>query len=75
MADNQAKNQQKKSPQTEAILEAFSEMFLAKPRSKAFPTKTCVMCGGSADVFTNKLSEKEYSISGMCQNCQDNFFE
>lgn len=29
---------------------------------------------GSATVFTDDLSRKEYSISGMCQACQDVIF-
>tara|TARA_Y100000034_G_C6900121_1_gene415999 strand:+ start:1821 stop:2072 length:252 start_codon:yes stop_codon:yes gene_type:complete len=25
--------------------------------------------------FKNEVSRREYTISGMCQTCQDNFFE
>ena len=31
-------------------------------------------CGGSADTFRDAISRKEYSISGLCQNCQDKIF-
>lgn len=31
-------------------------------------------CGGEAVEFTDDLSRKEYSVSGMCQKCQDGFF-
>lgn len=58
----------------ENMLEEFSH-FLGKPRSKAMATKTCVICKGEAKKFKDELSKKEYSISGMCQNCQDGFFE
>lgn len=34
----------------------------------------CATCGGEAGEFTDALSEKEYKISGMCQNCQDKTF-
>ena len=34
----------------------------------------CVTCGNSAGEFNNFLSEKEYTISGMCQACQDLVF-
>ena len=31
-------------------------------------------CGGPATTFTDKASEREYSISGLCQKCQDEIF-
>lgn len=33
--------------------------------------KVCVWCGGNVLTFKDKLSEKEYSITGFCQKCQD----
>lgn len=37
----------------------------------------CPFCGKpvSADSFRDELSRKEFSISGLCQVCQDDFFE
>lgn len=35
----------------------------------------CVDCGGQALKFDDELSKKEYSISGLCQKCQDEVFE
>lgn len=37
----------------------------------------CPFCGKpvSADSFRDELSRKEFSISGLCQECQDDFFE
>lgn len=32
-------------------------------------------CGGPAVEFSDAVSRREYSISGMCQECQDGFFE
>lgn len=32
-------------------------------------------CGGPAVEFTDELSRQEYSISGLCQRCQDEFFD
>jgi len=54
----------------ENLLEEFSKI-IGTPRSIAFKTNTCVTCGGEAKDFRDTTSEKEYSISGMCQNCQD----
>ena len=34
----------------------------------------CMTCGGAAKVFRDELSRREYTISGMCQACQDSIF-
>ena len=34
----------------------------------------CVSCGCHADWFKDELSAKEYTISGLCQECQDEAF-
>jgi len=34
----------------------------------------CVLCHKEAKSFKDDLSKKEYLISGMCQECQDNVF-
>lgn len=34
----------------------------------------CPSCRGSASKFRDELSKKEYSISGLCQSCQDKVF-
>lgn len=31
-------------------------------------------CGGDATVFRDEISKREFSISGMCQKCQDEVF-
>ncbi len=36
--------------------------------------KVCVFCEKPAIEFRDKLSEREYTISGMCQDCQDETF-
>ena len=35
----------------------------------------CVSCGCYAGWFKDDLSAKEYTISGLCQQCQDEVFE
>ena len=32
-------------------------------------------CGQPAVEFKNEISRKEYSMSGVCQECQDSFFQ
>jgi len=44
-------------------------------RSQAIAKKICVQCGQKAINFKDELSKKEYTISGFCQICQDNYFE
>ena len=34
----------------------------------------CVICKGEATTFIDELSRREFSISGMCQSCQDSVF-
>lgn len=35
----------------------------------------CVICEGEANEFRDELSKREYTISGLCQHCQDEGFE
>tara|TARA_A100001201_G_scaffold143250_1_gene144109 strand:+ start:290 stop:532 length:243 start_codon:yes stop_codon:yes gene_type:complete len=44
-------------------------------RSVALLAQLCVMCENPNLNFIDTLSEREYKISGMCQNCQDNYFK
>tara|TARA_R110000737_G_scaffold319672_1_gene330978 strand:- start:195 stop:422 length:228 start_codon:yes stop_codon:yes gene_type:complete len=34
----------------------------------------CTYCAVTLDDFRDEISAKEYSISGMCQTCQDKTF-
>jgi uncharacterized CHY-type Zn-finger protein len=36
--------------------------------------KICVACRKQITGFRDTLSEKEYTISGLCQECQDEVF-
>lgn len=52
-----------------------------RPFAKIFPkaiddikNNVCPMCGAGITGFRDALSEKEYNISGMCQDCQDRAF-
>jgi len=56
------------------FLESLSSQ-LSVPRSQAFKEQRCVTCGKEATAFENDISRKEYSLSGMCQICQNDFFK
>ena len=43
-------------------------------RVGAVSESSCVTCKGNATSFRDALSQKEYTISGMCQSCQDSVF-
>lgn len=44
-------------------------------RREAIAAHKCVSCGGPAVKFKDALSEREFKISGLCQKCQDSFFD
>ena len=45
------------------------------PIQVAIEMDCCAQCGGEAEIFTDDLSAKEYPISGLCQTCQNRFFD
>jgi len=47
---------------------------LQPTRSTAMAQGKCVSCGGDASEFKDDISAKEYTISGLCQECQDEAF-
>lgn len=52
------------------------EIFLQRNfnRTTSIQSNTCVSCNGDASTFKDQLSKKEYTISGLCQKCQDDIF-
>lgn len=63
-----------KSPEMEDALDSMSQSFFGRKRTTSISDKVCVTCGNGIGEFRDVLSRKEYSISGMCQNCQDEVF-
>lgn len=62
-----------KSPEMTAFLDGLAG------RTDAITNNKCVQkpfgCGGPAIEFRNDISKREYSISGLCQACQDDLFQ
>jgi hypothetical protein len=52
----------------------FAAAILGPDAVKALDAGNCPCCKKSIGPFRNSLSQKEYGISGMCQNCQDSVF-
>jgi hypothetical protein len=63
-----------KSPEIEKFLDAMSKRAFGRSRSKSIKEDICVMCGLPATNFRDGTSRKEFGISGLCQNCQDEVF-
>lgn len=58
---------------TDAINDAISNL-VGRNRVETITNNICMCCGKEANDFRDDLSRKEFSISGMCQDCQDSFF-
>ena len=56
-----------------AIEELLTKL-IGKDRVKTIQADLCMFCGQEAIEFRDRLSRKEYSISGLCQECQDKVF-
>ncbi len=69
-------NASPKAPAIENLLTALSgaDRRAVIKSSKCMPAP--IGCGQEVCLmnFDNELSIKEYGISGLCQNCQDEFF-
>jgi hypothetical protein len=63
-----------KSPEMENFLNELSLALYGRSRSLAKAGKGCVSCGKPANTFKDERSRKEYNISGLCQDCQDQIF-
>ena len=61
----------KPSEKSSGIEIFLEEMF---GRTTAVENMKCVTCSEPADGFRDEVSLKEYTISGMCQSCQDSVF-
>ena len=59
-----------KAPAIEQMLSKLTGV----SRVGAVHEASCVTCGGEARIFRDDLSRKEYTISAMCQDCQDSVF-
>lgn len=61
------------SKKSEAVERAITEM-TGVDRRATIRADRCASCGGAATEFKDRLSEREYTISGLCQACQDKVF-
>ena len=59
-----------KNPSIDKVL----TQMMGKNRLDTVRENLCMTCDGYATEFKDEISKKEYTISGMCQTCQDRVF-
>jgi len=60
----------------ENVVDAMSIRAFGEPGyTESLRKRFCVMCKNPVTQFKDDLSIKEYAISGLCQTCQDSFFD
>ena len=59
-----------KHPQIDALI---SNM-MGGSRQLCVENAECISCHGEARIFRDDVSRKEFTISALCQNCQDDIF-
>ena len=57
------------------LREQMGLMFNGQSPTEFQKVRLCIICNGLAIIFTDEISLKEYTISTMCQACQDNTFK
>ena len=60
----------------EELIKALSAFIGTSPmnRDQAHKKGMCCKCGGDAKKFKDSSSASEYSMTGWCQTCQDDFY-
>lgn len=56
------------------LIRALDDEAVVARSATAKVTHTCKICGNPANFFRSPFAELEYSISSICQACQDYFF-
>ena len=65
-----------RTKELQSFLDNFAKKAFGRSGTEAKEKKICVYCGKKIEMedFRDKLSIKEYEISGLCQKCQDDTF-
>lgn len=66
----------KKDPEIDRLIDDMAKTVNPESKGRVGSIKSgvCVLCNQPAIEFKDELSRKEYTISGMCQKCQDDVF-
>ena len=65
-----------RNKKVQSFLDSFAKKAFGRSQTEAKKEGVCVTCGNKIKIkdFKDKLSIKEYEISGLCQKCQDDTF-
>jgi len=65
-----------RSKEIQKVVDNTAKKVFGKSLTEAMEEKVCVFCHEPINMndFKDMLSVKEYSISGICQKCQDKVF-
>jgi RNase P subunit RPR2 len=55
-------------------LDTVGTLAYGRTNTEAIKENICISCGHPALAFNDETSRVEYSISGLCQSCQDIVF-
>ena len=62
----------KKAPEMERLIDFLNPF--GRKRADSIKANICAWCGQPITGFRNELLRREYTISGYCQECQDEAF-
>ena len=60
---------------TSALLKIFSRSDYRARYMYSKASRTCIICGNLAQFFRDASARLEYSISALCQECQDDLLK
>jgi len=63
-----------KSNEMVQFIDHMAKANFGRSRTSCVQNDLCVSCDEQAISFRDELSRKEYTISGLCQTCQDGVF-
>jgi len=60
-------------PRTLSLKKALNNM-MGLNIEESIKNDICIVCKNKATEFKDEVSKNEFAISGLCQQCQDNFW-
>lgn len=64
----------KREKEIQNFIDDLATKMWGKSQSECIEQGICVCCHKRVDEFKDAVSQKEYYISGLCQECQDETF-
>ena len=56
------------------LIEILSDQNVENRSFSARSDVTCKICGGPAKAFSSKITKMEYTISSICEKCQEYYY-